>query len=147
MALGISLRSFIPFKQGQGEKGGLALPISKIPGMGIPSASASVLTKIPLPVAAPPQGSPDASTPIQNVIPAPFAPQGFAAPLTGEAAPPLPTGEAAPPAEKKAGKDVMNLFLEEDVKITQAGNLAATLPDYDMASIYKECLSCKQMLG
>ncbi len=139
MALGIKLKSFIPFKQGQGENGGLALPISKIPGIGIPSASASVLTKTPLPVAAPPQGSPDASTPIQNVIPSPLTPQGAAAPP--------PTAEAAPPPEKTAGKDVMNLFLEEDAKITQAGNLVSTLPDYDMASIYKECLSCKQMLG
>ncbi len=139
MALGIKLKSFIPFKQGQEEKGGLALPIPNIPGIGIRSASASVLTNNPLPVAAPPQGIPDASTPIQTVIPSPLTPQGAAAPP--------PTGEAAPPPEKTAGKDVMNLFLEEDAKMTQAGNLVSTLPDYDMASIYKECLSCKQMLG
>ena len=78
MALGLKMKSFIPFKHGQEEKGGGGLPIPKISGIGIPSAQGGAQSKITMPIAAPPQGSLTASAPIQDVIPMPPPPEGTA---------------------------------------------------------------------
>lgn len=146
MALGLKIKSFIPFKQGGEGKSSEDLPGTKIPGMGKPLTATGVQAKSPLPVAPPlssaPQGGLAAATPVQNVIPMPPPSQAAAT-----SQPPAAEATPAPDDQKKGGKDVMNLFIEEEAKVTQTGNLAAALPEIDMAKLYSECLDCKKMLG
>ena len=136
MGLGISMKSFIPFRQGQGEKGGVkgtvpqAAPFlaatQPVAPVANPLASL-VQAASPLPAAALP------ASPVAAVVPA-------APPSSGTATP-------APDEKKKLEKDILNLFTQDEAIKSPIQNLAAGLPEVEISKLFEECREIRRWLA
>lgn len=143
-----SVKSFLPRKDGKSKDagGGAAAVLT-------PPAKNGVASGLPFQISAtPPQPLTSPVLPsVQGAVPAGPA-TGLAA-LMGAAAAPSAAAAApaagSPPGEEKSkvGKDVLDLFKQEEAEATPFMSLVGSLPEVDCSALYKECLEMKQMLG